>query len=151
MQSRAIIKWSNIVRYYIYNNRDWGTISIRCWIHKRHSIPRPNGRAMGSLLWRFVKKLKEIDRFWWHHTVLHMAQPWWQLNIDICYCPDMSRQSCTRLWLQKIGSKTYNCFEMGGIYSDTIKFKKRLPVWVNTYGSGHRTAVVLLPGFAINW
>ena len=38
---------SNIVRYY----RNCGRISIRCWIHKRHPIPRPDGRVMGCLLW----------------------------------------------------------------------------------------------------
>ena len=36
-----------IVRYYINDYRNWGRISIRCWIHKRHPIPHPNGRAMG--------------------------------------------------------------------------------------------------------
>ena len=38
---------SNILRYYINNYGNWGIISIRCWIHKRHSIPHPNGRDMG--------------------------------------------------------------------------------------------------------
>ena len=42
----------NAVQYcqYINNYRSWGRISIRCWIHKRHHIPRPNGRAMGCLV-----------------------------------------------------------------------------------------------------
>ena len=47
----------NIVRYFINNYRNWGRISIICWIYKRHTIPRPNGRAMGWLLWIFVRKL----------------------------------------------------------------------------------------------
>ena len=47
VQSSAVITRSNIVRYYINNHRGWGRISIRCWIHKRHPIPRPKWRAMG--------------------------------------------------------------------------------------------------------
>ena len=41
----------NAVRYYINNYRTWAKISIRYWIHKRHPIHRPNGWAMGCLLW----------------------------------------------------------------------------------------------------
>ena len=37
----AVIMRSNIVSYYINNYRNWGRISIRCWIHKRHPIPHP--------------------------------------------------------------------------------------------------------------
>ena len=66
VQLSAIITRSNIVRCYINNYRNWGRISIRCWIHKRHPIPRPNGRAMGCLLWIFVKKLTMLQ---WHSTV----------------------------------------------------------------------------------
>ena len=55
LQSSAVITRSNVVRYYINNYRNRGRISIRCWIHKRHSIPRPNGRAMCCLLWIFVR------------------------------------------------------------------------------------------------
>ena len=47
IQSNAIITWSNIVRYCIYNYRDWGGISNRCSIHKRHPIPRPNVYVWG--------------------------------------------------------------------------------------------------------
>ena len=57
IQSRTVITRSSIVRYYINNYRNWGRISIRCWIHKRHPIPRPNGQAMGCLLGIFVRKL----------------------------------------------------------------------------------------------
>ena len=49
----------NIVRYYINNYRNWGRISIRCWIHKRHPIPRPDGRAKGV---SFVNICEKIDR-----------------------------------------------------------------------------------------
>ena len=51
IQSSAVITWSNIVRYYTNNYRNWGRISITCWIHKRHPTPRPYGRAMGCYLW----------------------------------------------------------------------------------------------------
>ena len=47
IQLSVIIIQSSIVRFYINNYRNWGRISIRCWIHKRHPIPRPNRRAMG--------------------------------------------------------------------------------------------------------
>ena len=57
LQSNAVITRSNIVTYYINNFRNWGWISIRCRIHKRHPIPRPNGQTMGHLLWIFVRKL----------------------------------------------------------------------------------------------
>ena len=60
IQSSAVITRSNFVRYFINNYRTWCRISIRCWIHKRHTIPRPNGRAMGCLLWIFVRKLTAL-------------------------------------------------------------------------------------------
>ena len=56
----CFIMWSNIVRYFMNDYRNWGRISIRCWIHKRHTIPLPNGRAMGCLLWLFVRKLTPL-------------------------------------------------------------------------------------------
>ena len=60
LQSSAVITRSNIVRYYKNDYRSWGKISFRCWIHKRHPIPRPNGRAMVCLLWIFVRKLTAL-------------------------------------------------------------------------------------------
>ena len=60
IQSSAVITRSNIVRYNINNYRNWCRISIRCWDYKRHPIPRPNGRAMGCLLWIFVRKLTAL-------------------------------------------------------------------------------------------
>ena len=48
---------NNVVRYCINNYSNWVRISIKCWFHKRHPIPRPNGRAMGCLLRIFVRKL----------------------------------------------------------------------------------------------
>ena len=48
---------TNIVKHYINNYKNWARILIRCWIHKRHPIPSPNGHAMRCLLWIFVRKL----------------------------------------------------------------------------------------------
>ena len=48
-QSNPVITRSNIVRNYINDCSDWGRISIRFWIQKKHPIPRPDGRAMGCL------------------------------------------------------------------------------------------------------
>ena len=47
IQSISVITQSSIVRYCINIYRHWGRISIRCWIHKTHSISRPNEQAMG--------------------------------------------------------------------------------------------------------
>ena len=60
IQSSAVIMRSNIVSYYIKDCRNWRRISNRCWIHKRHPIPHPNGQAMGCLLWMFVRKLTAL-------------------------------------------------------------------------------------------
>ena len=38
-----------LIGCYINNYSNWGRISIRCWIHKTHPIPRPNRRAMECL------------------------------------------------------------------------------------------------------
>ena len=48
-------------------------IQIRGWTHKIHSIPRPNGWAMGCLLWGFMRKLTALP---WHCTALWVAQEW---------------------------------------------------------------------------
>ena len=42
----------------LHNNfRNWGRISIRCWIHRRQPISCPNGRAVGRLLLIFCEKI----------------------------------------------------------------------------------------------
>ena len=71
IQWSAVITRSNIVSYYIKDYRNWRRISNRCWINKRHPTPRPNGRAMGCLLWIFVRKLTTLKR---HHIV-------WSINM----------------------------------------------------------------------
>ena len=40
--------------------RDWGRISTKCWISKRHPLPRPDRRAMRCFLWIFVRKLTAL-------------------------------------------------------------------------------------------
>ena len=51
MQSRAVLTRSNITWYCTHHCGDCERIWIRMWTHKRHSTPRPDGRAMGRLLW----------------------------------------------------------------------------------------------------
>ena len=60
MELSAVITQSNIIRYYINNYRNWGRISTRYWIHRRHTIPRPNGWAVECLLWIFLEKVDRI-------------------------------------------------------------------------------------------
>ena len=79
MQSNAVITRSNILRDYINNYKNWGRISIRCWLKKRHPIPRPYGRAMRCLLWIFVKKFNCVI------TALH-STVFYGLNI----CPNLT-------------------------------------------------------------
>ena len=43
-----------------YHCRNWGRILIRVWTHIRHSIPLPEGRAIGWM--SFVNMLKKFDR-----------------------------------------------------------------------------------------
>ena len=44
-------------KYFIELNLDKSTQYVALWTHKRHSIPRPFGRAMECLLWVFQQKL----------------------------------------------------------------------------------------------
>ena len=44
-------------KYFIELNIDKSTQYVALWTHKRHSIPRPFGRAMECLLWVFQQKL----------------------------------------------------------------------------------------------
>ena len=50
LQWSAVITRSDIVRYYMINYKKCVRMSTRPWIHKRHPIPRPSGRAMGCPL-----------------------------------------------------------------------------------------------------
>ena len=57
IQLSAVITQSNIVQYYINNYRNWGRISVRSWIHKRH----PNLALMGELQCVFVNICEKIE------------------------------------------------------------------------------------------
>ena len=50
VQWSAVITRSDIVRYYMNNYKKCIRMSTRLWIHKRHPIPRPSGRAIGCPL-----------------------------------------------------------------------------------------------------
>ena len=76
IQMTAVIRRSIIVRYYINNYRNWGRISIRCWIHKRHPMPRPNGVS-------FVNICEKIDRV---ITVPHCISLCFTLPRNSCKC-----------------------------------------------------------------
>ena len=49
-----------IVGYCLNNCRNWGRISILCWIHERQPVPHPNGWAMECLLWIIARKLTRL-------------------------------------------------------------------------------------------
>ena len=61
VHSSAVITRSNIVWYYIDNNRKWGTISIRCWIQERHPYLALTGELWGI----FCEYLREN---WPHYS-----------------------------------------------------------------------------------
>ena len=50
LQLSAIITWSYIKIYCLHHCRNWGTISISDWTHKRHAIPHPN-RVFYEYFW----------------------------------------------------------------------------------------------------
>ena len=83
VQSSATITRCNIARYYINNYRNWGRISTRCWIHKSHPIPRPNGRAMRCLSWKFVRKLTVLK---WLRTVLDKCYVFCSIAVAVVLC-----------------------------------------------------------------
>ena len=66
MQSSAVIMRSNIVRYYINHYRNWGGISMRCWIHKRHDIPHPNELVFCEYKWEN----------WLHYNITALYKRW---------------------------------------------------------------------------
>ena len=72
IQSNAVMTPPSIVRYYIDNCKNLGTISIRCRIHKRHSKTHPSGRAMSVFC---VYLWENWPRY--NHTVY---------NIYLCTC-----------------------------------------------------------------
>ena len=79
LQLSAVITCSNIVRYFMNNYRNWGRISIRCWIHKRHPIPHSPWRASYGV--SFVNICEKIDHV--------MMAPWCILCSPIMRWCDM--------------------------------------------------------------
>ena len=51
---------SNMIRYCINVCRNSGRTSVRGWTHKRHHTPHTDRRAMGCLLWIFVRKIGHV-------------------------------------------------------------------------------------------
>ena len=84
IQSNAVVTRSNITWYDTHHCRNWGRILIRGWTHKRHPIPRPDGRAMGCHSWIFWRKLTALQRhcilaYWPYDIITHM--PIFQLKL----------------------------------------------------------------------
>ena len=57
IQSSAVLTRSNITWHCIHHWSDWAKVWTRVWAHKIHPIPRPNGPAMGCILWEFRRRL----------------------------------------------------------------------------------------------
>ena len=105
LQSSAIITRSNVIEYYINDYRNWGRISIRCWIHKRLPIPHPNGVFCGYIYlwenwqrynstvlyqnWPQAKQAKSHDSHflyqWWPNATMpyDVTKPQWVNTIFI--------------------------------------------------------------------
>ena len=93
IQSSAVIPRSKIVRYHINNYMNWGRISIRSWIHKRHPIPRP--------LWGvFCDFCEKIDRV---ITALHCTIMWPSHGWNELTHPPLVWHICVHHWFS-IGS-----------------------------------------------
>ena len=60
VQSCVVITRPNITWYCKQHCRNSGRLSIWCWTQKTHPIPQPHERAMGRLIWIFVRKLTAL-------------------------------------------------------------------------------------------
>ena len=104
LQPSAVIKRSNIVRYCINGCRNSGRISLRCWIHKKHRIPRPNGRAMRFLLWFFLEnwsRYNDTALYIPHKHVLSTLYPHFPKtrSIDVLVFQHWTGKSCGKSFL----------------------------------------------------
>ena len=83
IQSSAVITRSNIVTYWSNNCRNWGRISIRCWIHKRP----PYLTLTGELWVSFVDFFFTIDHVItaphciWYSSVGHATIKAFDINV----------------------------------------------------------------------
>ena len=57
IRSGAVKTRHNIIWYCLHHCSNCNRIYVRVWVHERHPIPRPNGWAMGCLLWEFGRNL----------------------------------------------------------------------------------------------
>ena len=60
IQLSAIIVQSNLSWYKIQHSNNSGRQWIRFYIHNKHPISRPHGRAMGCLLWGICEKMNHV-------------------------------------------------------------------------------------------
>ena len=88
---------SNIVRYYINDYRKGGRISISCWIHKRHPIPRPNVRVMACLLWTFWPQV--YQRYVKFTSIEHQQKLSWSLEMFRTF--RILTGLCPEIWVNK--------------------------------------------------
>ena len=82
----------SILRYYVNDYRNRGRISIRCWIHKRHPIPRPYGQAMGVSFVNICEKIHRVIKAL-HCTVVYRHRYiFTNRNVDFTYsCTSMDK------------------------------------------------------------
>ena len=125
IQSSAVITRSSMIRYYMNDCRSSGRISITCWFHKRHPIHRPNGWAMGCLLWILLI----LHNFRWFGSFLDCIQSLWNLNVT-CIAP-FSLKIQSNLHIQKICSSMFCwfhwvCLTMTHILQDILAVLHRL-------------------------
>ena len=92
---RCMSPYILFVRYYINNYRKYGRISTKCWIRKRHPINRPNGWAMGCLLWILLRRLTNgtalCSVLFSSNLVMLQCHginwlPEWGVIGDLCWC-----------------------------------------------------------------
>ena len=62
VQPGTVITQADTIQYLIHHCSEWSRIWIRVWAHKRHPIARPNGRALGCLLWEKTDRVKTEPR-----------------------------------------------------------------------------------------
>ena len=76
--------WSSITWYYLHHCSNWDRIWIRVSINKRHPLPRPNGQAMGCLLWEFREN-------WRHYNGTAVYD---YSSLSLAFCHNTSPWTC---------------------------------------------------------
>ena len=149
INSNAVIMRSNIVRYCIYDSTNWGRIPIRWLTHKRHPISRPNGRAMGCLLWIFERKCTAL---WRHCTVVHTSCCQDMVYSEQTYWPFSSMPWSTSRGrhpypatnpLMAVGPTTRNLSNLGHWTKYTTLIFRSL--WISAQDCGSRYKTVGIP------